>query len=147
MKFILIVFSLILTSSVFAKKKDESQKSKTPVSRESQLKINEVVSELNKELKARDKINKRRIYELLSTAAKRLDEKFSKEELIKVLKFYEQYNELDTTHYFVEMFVDLYEKKKKEFDSAIQDALSPKQKEEFIRKLKIAITESNEGNG
>lgn len=147
MKTTIIIISILSSFSVYSKNDSDKKKTVVPVSKESQLKINEVLLELDKEVKVKGKVNKRRIYELLSTASKRLEENFSNEELVKVLKFYESYNEIDSTHYFVEMFVDLYQKKKKEFDSAVKDALSPKQKEEFMRKLKIAITESTEGNG
>ena len=147
MKTYILLLSLIISQSSFARKPSSKNKDTKPVSRESLLNNKQVVAEIQKEMMQTTKLNKRRIYELLTTASHNLEKDFSINELTDVLKVFEKYNQLDQTHFYVEMFVDLYQKKQKDFNTALKKALSPAQKEEFMRKLKIAITEAKEGNG
>lgn len=147
MKVLLLIVALSFTSVSMAKKKTEPKKVSAPVSKESQLSKDDVLKELQKEVAHTEKLNKRRIYELLTTASTELNKKYSQEYLVKVLSVFENYNKLDETHYYVEMFVNLYQKRKKDFGAALDKALSPAQKAEFMRKLQIAITEKTEGNG
>lgn len=147
MKTYILIISLMALQTSFARSPSNNKKETQPVSRESLLNNAQVVSEIQKEMANTNKLNKRRIYELLSTASHNLEKDFSLDQLTEVLRVFEQYNKLDQTHYYVEMFVDLYQKKQKDFEAAIKKALSPAQKTEFMRKLNIAITESKEGNG
>ena len=117
------------------------------VSKESTLTKEQVLSELNAELAKSAKINKRRVYELLETAAKDMEQSYSQDYMLKLLPFFESFNKLDDTHFYVEMFVPVYKQHQKEFKAAIDKVLTPAQKTEFMRKLDIAVTESEEGNG
>jgi len=148
MKTYILILTLAFTHLSYGKSaKGQNEKAVQPVSRESLLNNQQVVAEIQKEMAQTTKLNKRRIYELLTTASKNLEKDFSVAQLTEVLGIFEQYNKLDETHYYVEMFVNLYQKKQKDFEAAINKALSPAQKTEFMRKLKIAVTESKEGNG
>ncbi len=74
---------------------------------------------------------------------KSLDKKF----LIKLLSEYKSILALNQQHYVVEMFFALYNKDKKKFSEYLDDALSDKDKEDFLKRMKIVEREEYGGNG
>lgn len=113
----------------------------------SKLTKEQIVAELQTELQKQAALNKKNFYELMEKGAQELQSSYSQDFLLKLLPFYIQFNKLDQTHFFVEMFVEVYKKNTKDFEAAMSKSFSEAQKEEFMRKLKLAITESEEGNG
>ncbi len=104
-------------------------------------------SKIEVELAKKSAPNMKLVYEELEQVAASLSKNFSANELERVLAFYEKINKIDNKHFYVEMFVGLYKSHKGEFEMALKKALSSEDQKEFMRKLKIAITESEEGNG
>lgn len=113
----------------------------------SKLTKDQIVAELQTELQKQTAIDKKHFYELMEQGAQELEANYSQEFLLKLLPFYIQFNKLDQTHFFVEMFVGVYKKHTKDFEAALNKSFSNAEKEEFMRKLKLAVTESEEGNG
>ncbi len=102
---------------------------------------------IEQELSKAQKADMKLVYIELEQAALALKKKFNKAELEQVLKFYTKINKIDDKHFYVEMFVGLYKTHKDEFNTALKSALSVEDQKEFMRKLELAITESEEGNG
>lgn len=99
------------------------------------------------ELDKKSDPNMRLVYEELEQVALQLKKNFRQDELERILGFYKKINQIDKKHFYVEMFVGIYKTHKSEFEVALKKALSSEDQKEFMRKLDIAITESEEGNG
>lgn len=135
-----ILLSLLFLSSLVTL----AQSKPTPAP---ELNKEQVLGELKKQELKQAGMDKKQAYILLEKAADILKEGYSQEFLLQVLPFYITFNKFDQTHFYVEMFVEIYQKHTKEFSAALDKALPAAQKEEFMRKLKLAMTEAQEGNG
>lgn len=105
------------------------------------------VSKIETELAKGEKVDMKYVYIELELIAQSLTKKFDQAELEKVLGLYKKINKIDNKHYYVEMFVSLYKSHKEDFSKSLKKALSEEDQKEFMRKLELAVTESEEGNG
>jgi len=71
------------------------------------------------------------------------DKKF----LTQALKSYAIILKKNNQHYIVEMFFPLYKKDKKAFGKFLDQALSQKDKIEFLSRMEIVAREEQSGNG